>query len=251
MTTPRPLVAGNWKMNGHYASSEEINTLVQMLRERPAQCDVLVCPPFTLLMPFSNLIEGYGISLGGQDCHHQPEGAHTGDISAAMLKDAACSYVIVGHSERRKWHRESDKRVCEKTEMVHQEGLCAIVCVGETEKQRDSGQTLDVIAVQLKKSMPENCVAHNTVVAYEPIWAIGTGRTPSSEEISEVHALIRKHLTGRFGLDGQNFRILYGGSVNPGNADELMGINNVDGALVGGASLKAADFDGIIEAYRV
>ena len=250
MTTPRPLVAGNWKMHGHYSSSEEVNALVQMLRERPAQCDVLICPPFTLLMPFSNLIEGYGLSLGGQDCHHQPEGAHTGDISADMLKDAACSYAIVGHSERRKWHRESDKRVSEKATMAHNEGLCAIICVGETEEQRDSGQTLDVIAGQLKKSMPDDSVSHNTVVAYEPIWAIGTGRTPSVEEIGEVHGLIRKHLTGRFGLDGQNFRILYGGSVKPENAAELMSINNVDGALVGGASLKAIDFNGIIEAYR-
>lgn len=250
MTAPRPLVAGNWKMNGHYASSEEINALVQMLRERPAECDVLVCPPFTLLMPFSNLIEGYGISLGGQDCHYQVEGAHTGDISAAMLKDAACSYVIVGHSERRKWHRESDKRVSEKAQMVHAEGLCAIVCVGETEKQRDAGETLAVIAGQLSKSIPDDSISHNTVVAYEPVWAIGTGRTPSANEIADVHGLIRKHLNGRFGIDGQNFRILYGGSVNAGNADELMNINNVNGALVGGASLKAADFDGILDAYR-
>lgn len=250
MTTPRPLVAGNWKMHGHYASSEEVNALVQMLRDRPAECDVVVCPPFTLLMPFSNLIEGYGISLGGQDCHHEPAGAHTGDISADMLKDAACSYVIVGHSERRKLHRESDKRVSEKADMAHNEGLCAIVCVGETEKQHDAGETLSVIAGQLSKSLPDNSVSHNTVVAYEPIWAIGTGRTPSNEEIGEVHGLIRKHLTGRFGLDGQNFRILYGGSVKPDNAGELMAINNVDGALVGGASLKAIDFNGIIEAYR-
>ena len=249
-TTPRPLVAGNWKMNGLKASAAEIGDLAERLTtgERPG-CEMLICPPATLLSIFAPLTEAAGIGLGAQDCHPKASGAHTGDISAEMLADIGCSYVIVGHSERRADHGETNEIVNAKALAAHRAGLIAIICIGETEAERDAGKTLDVVVGQIKGSVPEGATAENTVVAYEPVWAIGTGRTPSTDDVAEVHTLIRKELSGALGATAGAMRILYGGSVKPSNARELMAVANVDGALVGGASLKAADFWGIIEAY--
>ena len=248
--TPRPLVAGNWKMNGLKASAAEIGGLAERLAKgaNPG-CEMLICPPATLLSIFSPLTYAAGIGLGAQDCHAKASGAHTGDISAEMLKDIGCSYVIVGHSERRADHGETNEIVRAKADAVHRAGLTAIICIGETEAERDAGATLRVVESQIKGSVPENATAENTVIAYEPVWAIGTGRTPSADDVAEVHALIRKELQGLLGDTADAMRILYGGSVKPSNAEELMAVANVDGALVGGASLKAADFWGIIEAY--
>ncbi len=248
--TPRPLVAGNWKMNGLKASAAEIGGLAERLAG-PAKpgCETLVCPPATLLSTFAPLTAAAGIGLGAQDCHAKASGAHTGDISAEMLKDIGCSYVIVGHSERRADHGETNEIVRAKAEAAHRAGLIAIICIGETEAERDAGKTLAVVANQIKGSVPAAASAENTVIAYEPVWAIGTGRTPSTADVAEVHALIRKELSGLLGESAGAMRILYGGSVKPSNAKELMAVPNVDGALVGGASLKAADFWGIVEAY--
>lgn len=238
---PRKLAAGNWKMNGTLASLAEIDRL---LAEHPAPgCDLLVCPPATLI----HAMAAKGIATGGQDCHAKASGAHTGDIAAAQLKDAGASHVILGHSERRTDHAETDAQVAAKSVAAHEAGLVAVICVGETEAQRDAGQTLDVIAAQLAGSVPDGATAANTVIAYEPVWAIGTGRTPTSEQIAEVHALMRERLSARF-ADGADFALLYGGSVKPGNAAEIFAIPHVNGALVGGASLKAADFGPIIAA---
>ncbi|RQP04573.1 MAG: triose-phosphate isomerase [Paracoccus sp. BP8] len=238
---PRKLAAGNWKMNGTLASLAEIDRL---LAEHPAPgCDLLVCPPATLI----HAMAAKGIATGGQDCHAKASGAHTGDIAAAQLKDAGASHVILGHSERRTDHAETDAQVAAKSLAAHEAGLVAVICVGETEAQRDAGQTLDVIAAQLAGSVPDGATAANTVIAYEPVWAIGTGRTPTSEQIAEVHVLIRERLSARF-ADGADFALLYGGSVKPGNAAEIFAIPHVNGALVGGASLKAADFGPIIAA---
>ncbi|UFM64435.1 triose-phosphate isomerase [Paracoccus sp. MA] len=238
---PRKLAAGNWKMNGTLASLAEIDRL---LAEHPAPgCDLLVCPPATLI----HAMAAKGIATGGQDCHAKASGAHTGDIAAAQLKDAGASHVILGHSERRTDHAETDAQVAAKSVAAHEAGLVAVICVGETEAQRDAGQTLDVIAAQLAGSVPDGATAANTVIAYEPVWAIGTGRTPTSEQIAEVHVLIRERLSARF-ADGADFALLYGGSVKPGNAAEIFAIPHVNGALVGGASLKAEDFGPIIAA---
>ncbi|MDQ7261941.1 triose-phosphate isomerase [Paracoccus sp. PS-1] len=238
---PRKLAAGNWKMNGTLASLAEIDRL---LAEHPAPgCDLLVCPPATLI----HAMAAKGIATGGQDCHAKASGAHTGDIAAAQLRDAGASHVILGHSERRTDHAETDAQVAAKSVAAHEAGLVAVICVGETEAQRDAGQTLDVIAAQLAGSVPDGATAANTVIAYEPVWAIGTGRTPTSEQIAEVHALMRERLSARF-ADGADFALLYGGSVKPGNAAEIFAIPHVNGALVGGASLKAADFGPIIAA---
>jgi len=237
-------------MNGLKASAAEIGGLAERLAggSRPG-CEMLICPPATLLLIFEPLTEAAGIGLGAQDCHPKASGAHTGDISAEMLADIGCSYVIVGHSERRTDHGETNEIVMAKALAVHRAGLAAIICIGETEAERDAGKTLDIVASQIKGSVPEGATAENTVVAYEPIWAIGTGRTPSTDDVAEVHALIRKELSGALGATAVAMRILYGGSVKPSNAKELMAVANVDGALVGGASLKASDFWGIIEAY--
>jgi triosephosphate isomerase len=240
--SPRPLVAGNWKMNGTTASLKEARLLAGMLKDVRLKCEVMICPPATLIGTIRAVVKGAKIRLGGQDCHWDAGGAHTGDISAEMLADAGCSAVIVGHSERRTDHGETDEIVRRKAEAAHRAGLIAIACIGETLEQRKAGQTLAVISRQLKGSVPGDATPANTVIAYEPVWAIGTGLTPTPAEVAEVHQSIRDQTE-------PDLRILYGGSVKPANAAELMAVANVNGALVGGASLKAADFIGIIKAY--
>lgn len=242
---PRKLAAGNWKMNGDLAALAEIDALVAA-HPTPG-CDVLICPPAVLIHPMAARIGRTGIAVGGQDCHARTSGAHTGDIAAAQLRDAGATHVILGHSERRADHGETDAVVAAKAAAAHAAGLVAIICVGETEAQRDAGRTLAVIASQLDGSIPEGATASNTVIAYEPVWAIGTGRTPTDDQIAEVHALMRERLSGKV-ADSAGVRLLYGGSVKPGNAAEIFAIPHVDGALVGGASLKAVDFGPIIAA---
>jgi triosephosphate isomerase (TIM) len=246
---PKPLVAGNWKMNGTTAMLKEPRLLAEMLRDVKLKCDVLVCPPATLVRRVKSVMKGSRIKVGGQDCHWNASGAHTGDISADMLKDAGCTYVIVGHSERRTNHAEKDDMVAQKAKAAIGVGLTAIICIGETLDERKADKTLDVISEQIKGSIPEGATSTTMVIAYEPVWAIGTGLTPTIAEVAEVHTHIRGLLNASHGDDGANVRILYGGSVKPSNAAELMGTDNVNGALVGGASLKAADFIGIIKAY--
>ena len=244
----RKLAAGNWKMNGLENSLGEIKALTAAHPD--PKCDVLICPPATLL---SRLAEtaGTAISTGAQDCHANTSGAHTGDISADMIKDAGGSHIIVGHSERRTDHGETDADVRAKAQATLDAGLIAIVCVGETLQDREAGRTLNVVGTQVAGSLPDTATATNTVVAYEPVWAIGTGKVPTLAEIGEVHDDIRAALIARFGDDAKGMRLLYGGSVKPSNASEIFAVSNVDGALVGGASLKAADFGGIIEALAV
>lgn len=247
-TPIRPLVAGNWKMNGLKAGLAE----ALRLRERKpasAGCEVMLCPPATLVAAMAAALAGSGIAVGGQDCHAKAAGAHTGDIGAEMLADAGAAAVIVGHSERRADHGESDSVVRAKASAAHRAGLTAIVCIGETGGERDAGETLAVVARQLTGSVPDAATAARTVIAYEPVWAIGTGLTPTPGDVAAVHAAIRAALVRRFGEDGARMRILYGGSVKAANAAELMAVANVNGALVGGASLKADDFIGIIAAY--
>lgn len=248
---PKPLVAGNWKMNGMINSRAEAARLAARLdKARPKpRCEVMICPPVTLLTTLRDTLKGTGVKLGGQDCHPLESGAHTGDTSAEMLANGGAKAVIVGHSERRADHGETDLLVQSKVLAAHRAKLLAIVCVGETETQRDSGQALRVVGTQLKNSLPDGISAANTVIAYEPVWAIGTGRTPTPDDVAKVHQHIRRHLRRRFGAEGEAMRILYGGSVKPANAQELMSVPNVNGALVGGASLKAQDFFGIIKAY--
>jgi triosephosphate isomerase len=241
----RKLAAGNWKMNG---ISADLGEVTQLLAAHPSPaCDVLLCPPATLLASMAAVAAGR-IFVGGQDCHPMAMGAHTGDISAGMLADAGASHVILGHSERRAEHGESDALVRAKAESAWAAGLVCIICVGETEGQRDAGATLAIIADQLQGSVPDGASPANTVIAYEPVWAIGTGRTPTPPEIAEVHADIRARLTARFGAAARGFRLLYGGSVKPSNAAGIFALPNVDGALVGGASLKAAEFGAIVAA---
>ena len=246
---PRALVAGNWKMNGSVAMLKEPRLLAAMLKDVKLKADVMVCPPAVLLRRVKSILKGSKIRLGGQDCHWAASGAHTGDVSAEMLKEAGCSAAIVGHSERRTNHGETDAMVQNKAKACQRAGLAAIICIGETLEERKAGKTLEVVTRQLKGSLPEGSAAANTVIAYEPVWAIGTGLTPTTAEVAEVHALIRAELAGLMGGEGAATRILYGGSVKPSNAAELMGQPNVNGALVGGASLKAADFLGIIKVY--
>jgi triosephosphate isomerase len=243
----RKLAAGNWKMNGNAGHLDEVSRLIAA---HPApQCEMLLCPPASLLSRMADIAVGSALRVGGQDCHASVSGAHTGDISAPMLVDAGASHVIVGHSERRTDHAETDGLVRAKAEAGLAAGLCTIVCVGELEHQRDAGQTLAVIGVQLEGSLPDT-VAHidKLVIAYEPVWAIGTGRTPTLEEVGEVHAHMRAAVVARYGAGAHQMRLLYGGSVKPSNAAEIFAVPNVDGALVGGASLKAADFGGIVAA---
>jgi triosephosphate isomerase (TIM) len=249
MSKIRPLVAGNWKMNGTTAMLKEPRLLAGMLGDVKLKCDVLVCPPATLLRRVKAVLRGTKIKVGGQDCHGSASGAHTGDVSAEMLKDAGATYVIVGHSERRANHKETDATVSAKAKAAHKAGLIAIICIGETLDERKGGKTLEVLSTQLKSSIPEGATATNTVIAYEPVWAIGTGLTPTTPEVAESHTHIRGDLGKIMAAEGASTRILYGGSVKPSNAVELMGANNVNGALVGGASLKAADFIGIIKSY--
>jgi triosephosphate isomerase (TIM) len=245
----RPLVAGNWKMNGTTAHLREPRLLAGMLGGVKLKCDVLVCPPATLIRRMKAVLKGSKIKVGGQDCHSAASGAHTGDISGDMLKDCGASYCIVGHSERRTNHKETDATVSAKAKAAHKSDLVAIICIGETLDERKGGKTLEVLTAQLKGSIPEGANSTNSVIAYEPVWAIGTGLTPTTAEVAEAHAHIRGELSKIMGEEGASTRILYGGSVKPSNAVELMGTPNVNGALVGGASLKAADFIGIIKTY--
>src|SRR5580765_4232995 len=238
----RPLIAGNWKMNGLKSSLAEFEAMIAGAGTLAGKADLLVCPPATLIAGFADRAKGSKLAVGAQDCHPKASGAHTGDLSAEMLVDAGASAVIVGHSERRADHGESDALVRQKAEAAWRAGLTAIVCIGETREQRDAGQTLDVCGSQLRGSLPDGSTAANLVVAYEPVWAIGTGLTPTAQDVEQVHRFIRGVLAVRFSDEGARIRILYGGSVKPSNAAELMGVANVNGALVGGASLKAADF---------
>jgi triosephosphate isomerase len=241
--TIRPLIAGNWKMNGLKASATEFEAMLAAAPDIAAKADLLVCPPATLIAAFAERARGSKtLAVGAQDCHAKVSGAHTGDISAEMLADAGASAIIVGHSERRADHGESDVLVRQKTEAVWRAGLTAIVCIGETQRQRDTGQTLDICRGQLGVSLPDGAKADNLVVAYEPVWAIGTGLTPTVGDVEQIHYFIRELLVARFSSEGAKIRILYGGSVKPSNAAELMAVAEVNGALVGGASLKAADF---------
>ncbi|HEV2558798.1 MAG TPA: triose-phosphate isomerase [Microvirga sp.] len=248
---PRPLVAGNWKMNGLRGSADVLKEIqAGYAPELKARVDLLVCPPATLVHAFAQAAAGSGIAVGGQDCHAKASGAFTGDIAAEMLADAGAAYVIVGHSERRQYHGETDADVRAKAAATHRAGLVAVLCVGETREEREAGKALAVVGGQLAGSIPEGSGAHNLVIAYEPVWAIGTGLTPTAGDVKEVHAAIRSEVGRLVGGGGQGMRILYGGSVKPSNAAELMAVENVDGALVGGASLVAADFLGIAAAYR-
>jgi triosephosphate isomerase (TIM) len=249
-STVRPLVAGNWKMNGLNASIDEAQKIAAGV---PAalHADVMLCPPATLVAALATAAKGSHLKVGAQDCHANVSGAHTGDISAEMLADAGATAVIVGHSERRADHGESDATVKAKAEAAHRAKLTAIVCIGETAEQRRAGATLKIVGGQLKHSLPAGATAANTVIAYEPVWAIGTGLVPTTADVAEVHAALRAALLARLGAEGAGMRILYGGSVKPSNAKELMSVPNVNGALVGGASLKAADFVGIVAAYQV
>jgi triosephosphate isomerase len=241
----RKLAAGNWKMNGTRASLQEIAALAETHAE--AGCDVLVCPPATLVAEAARVTNA--IAIGGQDCHPAETGAHTGDISAQMLRDAGARFVILGHSERRQDHGEHDDTVRAKARAAFAAGLTAIVCVGESLAEREAQNTLDIISGQLAGSIPDNATGANLVVAYEPIWAIGTGKVPTTDQIGEVHDQIRAKLERRFGAGvGRSVRLLYGGSVKGSNAAEIFSVSNVDGALVGGASLTAADFSPIVSA---
>jgi triosephosphate isomerase (TIM) len=250
-TRPRPLVAGNWKMNGLQASAGELDAIAAGVAAGEAgRAEVLVCPPFTLIAPFAWRAKDKPVAIGGQDCHPDPSGAHTGDVAAAMLRDAGATYVIVGHSERRIDHHETDALVRRKAEAALAAGLVPIVCIGETRAEREAGKTLEVVGTQLRGSLPDGATPDRLVVAYEPVWAIGTGLTPTAADVKQVHDDIRAGLAEALGASASAVRILYGGSVKPGNCQELMAVDNVDGALVGGASLKAADFVGIAAAYR-
>jgi len=248
---PRPLVAGNWKMHGLKSSVQVLHDVAEgyapALKDK---VDLLICPPATLIHAFALQAQGSGVAIGAQDAHAEPQGAYTGNVSAEMLADLGATHVIIGHSERRAYHRESDAEVRAKTQAARRAGLTAIVCVGETREERESGRTLDVVREQLRGSIPDGMTAANLVIAYEPVWAIGTGLTPTSDDVAAVHALIREELRALVGSAEQGrVRVLYGGSVKPANAKELLAVENVDGALVGGASLVAADFLEIAKAY--
>lgn len=247
----RPLVAGNWKMNGTGASLNELRAIGHgLLGGLDADVETLICVPATLLDRAAHVLAQTPVKAGGQDCHAKESGAHTGDISAEMLKDAGATHVIVGHSERRTDHGETDAVVHAKAEAAWRAGLVAIVCIGETRAEREAGATLDVLSRQVEGSVATAATPVNTIIAYEPVWAIGTGLTPTVADVAQAHAHIRERLAERVGAGAAKMRILYGGSVKPSNAVELLGVKNVDGALVGGASLKSADFLGIAEAYR-
>lgn len=254
MTGPniRPLVAGNWKMNGLSHAIEEAAAVCRSLSGPLAgvMADVMIAPPATLLAHLASACQGSPVMLAGQDCHAQMSGAYTGDVAAEMLKDAGASAVVLGHSERRSEHGETSVSVCAKVKAAHRAGLAAIVCIGETLGEREAGLTAAVVARQLKGSLPDGVAAANTVIAYEPVWAIGTGLTPTANDIADIHRLIRRDLNIRFHHESDNMRILYGGSVKPDNAKALMSVENVNGALVGGASLKAQDFLAILRVYE-
>ncbi len=241
----KKLIAGNWKMNGLLADGVDLakNVVSQVKAMGKPQCEFLVCPPFTLLTSVKKALRGAKVALGAQDCHMAEKGAHTGDISPLMLKDLGCTYVILGHSERRADHGETDELVCAKAEAAHKAGLKTVICIGETLAQRDAGKAVEVCRNQILGSVPADSNATDTVIAYEPVWAIGTGKVPTTADVEEVHAAVRKVLAQKLGKSVANkMRILYGGSVKPGNAKELLSLPDVDGALIGGASLKAEDF---------
>ncbi|MDB5407894.1 MAG: tpiA [Rhodospirillales bacterium] len=252
----RKLIAGNWKMNGLHQDGLDLarelshrSVAAHRASGQHLPCDLLICPPATLLITLAEALTGAAILLGGQDCHAEVKGAHTGDLSAEMLRDAGCSHVIVGHSERRIDHGENDAIVHGKAAAAMRAGLVAVVCVGESEAERNAGRALDVVAGQLAGSIPDGMGAGTLVVAYEPVWAIGTGKTPTVADVAEMHAHIRNRLDGQVAA-AEQLRILYGGSVKPSNAVELLAVDNVDGALVGGASLAASDFWDIARACR-
>ncbi len=245
----RKLAAGNWKMNGTGAALTELDALSD-LHPNP-DIDILICPPATLLNRAAQAVGDGGMAIGGQDCHAEVSGAHTGDLSAEMIKDAGAKYVILGHSERRQDHGEQDEDVRAKARAAMDAGLATVICVGESLEQREAANTLDIIGGQMSGSIPDQSTGENLVVAYEPIWAIGTGKVPTLDQIGEVHDFMRARLERRFGEGvGRSVRLLYGGSVKPSNAAEIFAVSNVDGVLVGGASLKAADFSGIIQALE-
>jgi triosephosphate isomerase len=246
----RPLVVGNWKMNGLRKSSSELLKIIQDAVKLPRKVDLVVCPPATLIAHFAGLARGSRVRIGAQDCHPEPSGAYTGDIAAEMLADAGAILVILGHSERRSYHKETDAQLRTKTLAAWRAGLTAVVCVGETRAEREGRHTLDVVARQLNASLPEGARGENLVIAYEPVWAIGTGLTPSAGDVAEVHDLVRSKLVERYRGAGEAMRIVYGGSVKPANAGELLHAENVDGALIGGASLKADEFLAIAAAYN-
>lgn len=250
--TPQPLVAGNWKMNGLRAD------LAEIVRIRDAVCagvageaEVLVCPPATLIHEAAQIAGDTPLKIGGQNCHRAAHGAHTGDLSPVMLRDAGARYVILGHSERRADHGETNVAVRNKAIAAIAAGLRVIICVGETKADRDEGQAMRIVQRQLGGSLPLDCAADRLAVAYEPIWAIGTGVTPSAADVGEMHGFMRREIRQLLPQGGDTIRLLYGGSVKPGNAAELMKVADVNGALVGGASLKAEDFLGIAAAFRV
>ena len=249
----KTLIAGNWKMNCLLEDGVSLAKGVAQEVKKAARkdCEFLICPPFTLLAPAKKAIKGSRVMLGAQDCHFDLKGAHTGDISPEMLKDLGCQYVILGHSERRTDHKESNELIAKKATAAINAGLKVIICIGETEQERDNGETINVCTSQIMGSVPEVSTHQNTVIAYEPVWAIGTGKTPTSAEVQDVHAAIRKVVSKKLGRANANkMRILYGGSMKPSNAKELLALPDVDGGLIGGASLKVADFIAISEACR-
>ncbi len=242
------LAAGNWKMNGLSGDLAEIEELIAA---HPApKVEMLICPPATLLSRMADTVGHHPLHLGGQDCHAAPGGANTGDISAAMLVDAGARYVIVGHSERRTDHDETDAMVKAKAEAARTEGLVSVICVGETLAEREAGNTLSIVGRQIEGSLPQDAIAADIVIAYEPVWAIGTGKVPTTDQIAEVHGFVRAELNRHIGVEGDGVRILYGGSVKAANAAEIFAIPDVDGALVGGASLTAGDFSPIVTALE-
>ncbi len=244
----KKLIAGNWKMNGLLADGIDLakGVAAEVKAMGKTECEFLVCPPFTLLTSVKKALRGAKVALGAQDAHFAEKGAHTGDVSPAMLKEIGCQYVILGHSERRADHGETDELVNKKAVAAHENGLKTIICIGETLEQRDAGKTIDICSKQILGSVPESATAADTVIAYEPVWAIGTGKTPTAADVEDVHAAVRKVLAKKLGKGNANkMRILYGGSVKPGNAKEFLSLPDVDGALIGGASLKVADFIGI------
>ncbi|BAT60299.1 triosephosphate isomerase [Variibacter gotjawalensis] len=247
--TRRPVVAGNWKMNGLAASVSELKGIMAGAKAVSGKAELLVCPPATLVASFAKTAKGSTVHIGGQTCYSEASGAFTGEISAEMLADAGATHVIVGHSERRTIFKEKDADVQKKALAARRAGLISIVCVGETKEQREADRATIIVGQQLTGSLPEGAKAANLIVAYEPVWAIGTGLTPTPADIAEMHNFIRERLAARFKAEGEEVRILYGGSVKASNAAELMAVRNVDGALVGGASLKADDFLGIANVY--
>lgn len=245
----KKLIAGNWKMNGDAKAAEALIVGIEKAIEQGpgvlGKCDFVVCPPFVHIPMVKDLVSV--CAVGGQDCSEKDSGAFTGDIAAPMLKDIGASYVILGHSERRQYHKETDALVAAKAAAANKAGLITVICVGETEAEREAGKQNDVVSAQMAGSIPEGANSSNTVIAYEPVWAIGTGKTATAEDIRAMHAFIRGQLAEKL-ADGGKMRILYGGSVKPSNAVEIFGVDNVDGALIGGASLKTDDFMGIAQA---